>query len=40
LSDRCQNCNGAIAAILLRLGSLFCHDCRKPGSIRHGGFSG
>lgn len=26
----CVDCNGNIAPALLRLGSLRCHDCRKP----------
>jgi hypothetical protein len=29
----CIECGGKIAQILVSLGSLTCHDCRRPGEI-------
>jgi hypothetical protein len=29
----CIECGGKIAQILVSLGSLTCHDCRRPGEL-------
>ena len=39
LAPKCDECGARIAPALARLGSLHCHDCRRPGSVNHGGFN-
>ena len=42
MTDRivyCAKCGRQVAPILARLGSIYCHDHRKPGNVKHGGFN-